>query len=79
MDNYWCLEARQRLSRLMLKLFPGWYCGRCRRFSLTVKNRRMNTMYPDDRHNWTITCADCYEEIEDDWAAAWYEYYAGRL
>lgn len=75
----WREELRYKVYALLEFMFPRWWCGRCRTFSLTVARRHMNTCYHDEESNYATTCLPCFEEIEDDWQAMWDEYWAGRF
>lgn len=56
------------------------YCPYCDRwFQRGVKRRRQSTAYEDDESNYVTVCAVCFEEIEENWAAMWDEYWASRL
>ncbi|MCP5415007.1 MAG: hypothetical protein H6961_10415 [Chromatiaceae bacterium] len=41
-----------------------------------IANRRLNTSYVDDKKNWLISCESCFDEIYDQYAEMWSEYYA---
>jgi len=59
------------------KVFPIGICG-CQSLSFTLKYRRQNTQYVDDRSNWVKSCKPCFEEIEQYNQERWDEYYASR-
>lgn len=58
--------------------FPGPH-GWLDAWKLSVRRRRQNTSYENERRNWVTCCKDCFEEIEEQWADQWADYYSGRL
>ena len=41
-----------------------------------IAKRRLNTSYVDDKNNWLISCVGCFEEIYEQYAEMWSEYYS---
>ncbi len=70
---------RYRLYLIAAILFPRWFCGHCRRFTLTIERRRQNTAYADTEMNYITCCEKCFAEAEVEWAERWDEYYSSRF
>jgi hypothetical protein len=39
--------------------------------------RRQDTAYCEEVKNWSILCAKCQEEADENWRLQWEEYYNG--
>lgn len=64
-------------SDLFLTVQEAPRCPCCERPSDgTVAIRRENTAYCDDVNNWLISCRDCFDERDEQWAEDWAEYYS---
>jgi hypothetical protein len=54
------------------------YCDKCDRFFVYPKTRRQNTAYVQEELNFIHCCADCFEDVEEQWADLWANHGYGR-
>jgi len=47
----------------------GAACPICGTVGLDVEQRRQNTAHADDALNWVVSCLDCFDNIQAEWAA----------
>jgi hypothetical protein len=61
--------------------FIIWRCPICHKWETlaSIRSRRMNTAYCDDKLNFLTSCLDCWEQSEEDWKERWADYNSGRL
>lgn len=56
------------------------YCPMCDKwFCKGVKRRRQNTAYQDEESNYVTVCPICFEEIQENWAEMWKDYWSSRI
>lgn len=54
-------------------------CEHCGSEDSTVKFRRQNTAFVDEKLNWVVLCDECHKENEEHWAEMWDDYYSPCL
>jgi hypothetical protein len=64
---------------LMKLLYRAGWCPYCQQFHWpwTIKNRRLNTAYADDKANWMYSCLPAYQEQVEYYKERWDDYYHG--
>lgn len=65
------------MVKMIKKIFG--YCESCNKWFVYPKKRRMNTMYAEDRLNYTTCCLECFTDVEEYWAERWRDYYNDRM
>ena len=50
------------------------YCNECDKMKDTVKTRRQNTSYQNDKLNRVICCKQCFDKKQSLWAEMWKEH-----
>ena len=69
------MRAGEYRRNIIHELFS--WCPHCMMwFQDGVKRRRQNTAYEDEESNFVVACKNCFDEIQEQWAERWDEYYS---